>query len=57
MNTESLEIGILIPAFLAGMLVLATHRLFRGLSPMSSGQLREALGDCFSAEPAGSGRA
>ncbi len=38
-----------------GMLVLATHRLFRGLPPMASAQLREALGDCFTAEPAGSG--
>jgi hypothetical protein len=36
-------------------LVLATHRLFRGLPPTSSDQLRKALGDCFSAEPAGSG--
>ncbi len=30
-----------------GMLVLATHRLFRGLPPMTSAQLRERLGDCF----------
>lgn len=38
-----------------GMLVLATHRLFRGLPAMSSVQLRDALGDCFTTEPAGSG--
>jgi uncharacterized protein (DUF1015 family) len=38
-----------------GMLVLATHRLFRGLRPMSSAQLRDRLGDSFSAEPVGSG--
>src|SRR3954447_25110272 len=30
-----------------GMLVLATHRLFRGLPEMTSGQLIEKLGDCF----------
>ncbi len=38
-----------------GMLVLATHRLFRGLPPMTSGQLRERLGDSFETEPVGSG--
>ena len=38
-----------------GMLVLATHRLFRGLPKMTSGQLRERLGDSFDMEPAGSG--
>ena len=38
-----------------GMLVLATHRLFRGLPPMTSGQLRERLGDSFDTEPAGNG--
>lgn len=38
-----------------GMLVLATHRLFRGLPAMTSVQLRKTLGDCFTAEPAGSG--
>ena len=38
-----------------GMLVLATHRLFRGLPPMTSAQLAERLGDCFATEPAGSG--
>jgi hypothetical protein len=38
-----------------GMLVLPTHRLFRGLKPITAGQLRERLGDCFTTEPAGSG--
>jgi uncharacterized protein (DUF1015 family) len=38
-----------------GMLVLATHRLFRGLPPMSSTQLRERLEGSFDMEPAGSG--
>jgi uncharacterized protein (DUF1015 family) len=38
-----------------GMLVLATHRLFRGLPRMTSGQLRERLGDSFQMEAAGSG--
>jgi uncharacterized protein (DUF1015 family) len=38
-----------------GMLVLATHRLFRGLAPMTSAQLCERLGDCFATEPAGNG--
>jgi uncharacterized protein (DUF1015 family) len=38
-----------------GMLVLATHRLFRGLSPISSSELREKLGDCFDTEPVGNG--
>ncbi|MHB1034702.1 MAG: DUF1015 domain-containing protein [Pirellulales bacterium] len=31
-----------------GMVVLPTHRLFRGLAPMTSGELSKALGDCFS---------
>jgi uncharacterized protein (DUF1015 family) len=39
----------------AGMLVLATHRLFRGLRPISSGELRERLGNSFALESAGSG--
>jgi uncharacterized protein (DUF1015 family) len=39
----------------AGMLVLPTHRLFRGIKPISSGQLRERLGDCFDCERAGGG--
>jgi uncharacterized protein (DUF1015 family) len=38
-----------------GMLVLPTHRLFRGLPPITSGQLRERLGECFATEPAGNG--
>jgi len=38
-----------------GMLVLATHRLFRGLPPMTSAQLCERLGDSFATEPVGSG--
>ncbi len=38
-----------------GMLVLATHRLFRGLPSMTSDQLRERLGRAFDTEPAGSG--
>jgi uncharacterized protein (DUF1015 family) len=38
-----------------GMLVLATHRLFRGLPPISADQLRERLGKAFATEPAGNG--
>jgi uncharacterized protein (DUF1015 family) len=38
-----------------GMLVLATHRLFRGLPSMTSGELRERLGDSFALELAGRG--
>jgi uncharacterized protein (DUF1015 family) len=38
-----------------GMLVLPTHRLFRGLPPIKSAELRERLGDSFETEPAGSG--
>jgi uncharacterized protein (DUF1015 family) len=38
-----------------GMLVLATHRLFRGLPSMPSTELREKLGEYFDTEPAGSG--
>jgi hypothetical protein len=38
-----------------GMLVLPTHRLFRGLPPITAGQLRERLGESFEVEPAGSG--
>jgi uncharacterized protein (DUF1015 family) len=38
-----------------GMLVLATHRLFRGLPAMSADELRSKLGECFECEPAGSG--
>jgi uncharacterized protein (DUF1015 family) len=36
-----------------GMLVLPTHRLFRGLPPITSTQLRERLGDSFATEPVG----
>jgi uncharacterized protein (DUF1015 family) len=38
-----------------GMLVLATHRLFRGLPPIKSSQLVERLAPFFECEPAGSG--
>ncbi len=38
-----------------GMLVLPTHRLFRGLPSITAGQLRERLGDSFAVEAAGSG--
>lgn len=38
-----------------GMIVLPTHRLFRGLPPMSSQELAQRLGDCFSLEEAGAG--
>jgi uncharacterized protein (DUF1015 family) len=38
-----------------GMLVLPTHRLFRGLKPITARQLRESLGESFITEPAGSG--
>lgn len=38
-----------------GMLVLATHRLFRGLPAMTSKELGEKLGDNFTTEPAGNG--
>jgi hypothetical protein len=39
----------------SGMLVLATHRLFRGLATMTAAQLCERLGDSFLTEPVGSG--
>jgi uncharacterized protein (DUF1015 family) len=39
----------------AGMMVLATQRLFRGLATISSTELRERLGSCFACETAGSG--
>jgi uncharacterized protein (DUF1015 family) len=38
-----------------GMLVLATHRLFRGVPTMTAGQLRERLGHSFATEPVGNG--
>lgn len=38
-----------------GMIVLPTHRLFRGLDDLDSGQLIERLGDCFTTRIAGEG--
>ena len=38
-----------------GMIVLPTHRLFRGLPPMSSAELIQKLGDCFATRIAGEG--
>ena len=38
-----------------GMIVLPTHRLFRGLSPMNASSLRKKLGDCFETTLAGVG--
>ena len=38
-----------------GMIVLPTHRLFRGVPAMTSSQLCDKLGDCFETAPAGSG--
>jgi uncharacterized protein (DUF1015 family) len=38
-----------------GMLVLATHRLFRGLPPMSADELQSKLGEAFTTESAGTG--
>jgi uncharacterized protein (DUF1015 family) len=38
-----------------GMLVLPTHRLFRGLPPMRAEQLAARLGNCFDVAPAGAG--
>ena len=38
-----------------GMLVLPTHRLFRGLPAMTAEQLAAKLGDSFTTEPAGEG--
>jgi uncharacterized protein (DUF1015 family) len=40
-----------------GMLVLATHRLFRGLPQITSGELRERLEPSFDTERAGGGPA
>jgi uncharacterized protein (DUF1015 family) len=39
-----------------GMVVLPTHRLFRGLAPISSQQLAASLREFFHIEPAGQGR-
>jgi uncharacterized protein (DUF1015 family) len=38
-----------------GMLVLPTHRLFRGLPAMTAEELAAKLGDAFTTEPAGEG--
>ncbi|HJT32800.1 MAG TPA: DUF1015 domain-containing protein [Pirellulales bacterium] len=38
-----------------GMIVLPTHRLFRGLPTMSSSDLAAKLGDCFATRVAGEG--
>ena len=38
-----------------GMLILATHRLFRGLPSITSTELRGQLGDSFACEDAGRG--
>jgi uncharacterized protein (DUF1015 family) len=38
-----------------GLLVLPTHRLFRGLSPLTSAELIAKLGDSFTTRPAGEG--
>ena len=38
-----------------GMQVLPTHRLFRGLAPLTAEMLVEQLGDAFTTEPAGNG--
>ena len=38
-----------------GMIVLPTHRLFRGVQPMTSSKLVEKLGDAFACEAVGNG--
>jgi len=38
-----------------GLLVLPTHRLFRGLGPISSEELRAKLGECFTTRLVGQG--
>ncbi|NLF71216.1 MAG: DUF1015 domain-containing protein [Candidatus Anammoximicrobium sp.] len=38
-----------------GMVVLPTHRLFRGLPQLTSAELQATLGDCFQADVAGRG--
>ena len=42
-----------ISMFDPGMIVLPTHRLFRGMPPMSAVELQDRLGDCFSFEASG----
>ncbi|REJ68884.1 MAG: DUF1015 domain-containing protein [Planctomycetota bacterium] len=38
-----------------GMIVLPTHRLFRGLPALDAAELRERIGDCFETAAAGEG--
>jgi uncharacterized protein (DUF1015 family) len=38
-----------------GLLVLPTHRLFRGIAPISAAELTDRLGDSFEVESAGTG--
>lgn len=38
-----------------GLVVLPTHRLFRGLEPLTSAELIQRLGDCFTTRLAGEG--
>ena len=38
-----------------GLLVLPTHRLFRGVMPLTSGDLQAKLGECFNVKTAGNG--
>ena len=38
-----------------GLIVLPTHRLFRGLPAMTAQELAARLGDCFTTQPAGQG--
>lgn len=38
-----------------GLRVLPTHRLFRGVKPLTSAELRARLGDSFTCTPAGNG--
>ena len=38
-----------------GLLILPTHRLFRGLPEMTADELVAKLGDCFTTRPAGQG--
>ena len=38
-----------------GLIVLPTHRLFRGIASLTAEQLQRKLGDCFATRPAGEG--
>lgn len=38
-----------------GLLVLPTHRLFRGVKPMTSAELQSKLSECFTAQSVGQG--